>query len=66
MKEKLRKLARKVRNVFNDETEKELSALAIEYFEQHDKIDDLEDEISKMLLKAIEPETPLRSRERYC
>lgn len=65
MKDKIRKLIRKVRNVFTGETEKELSELAIMYFDAYDNITDLELSLHKLLLESMVKEPVLRSRERY-
>jgi hypothetical protein len=48
MKDKIRALVRRIRNIFTGEMEKELSKLSIEYFALYDKYEDLVEEVKEL------------------
>jgi predicted nuclease with TOPRIM domain len=48
IKNKIREILRRLRNVFTGEMEKELSDLSIKYFALHDKYEELVEEVEQL------------------
>jgi hypothetical protein len=56
MKDKLRMMIRRLRNVYTGEMEDELSTLSVDYFKLHDKHEDLKEELEAVKEVGIQKE----------